>query len=60
MVKRPILCFSNEKPTPQRVFDVVVEGNKIDLEIKSDKKKIIKIPWNEVVSQVEAAKAASN
>lgn len=59
MVKRPILSFSNEKPTPQRVFDVVVEGNKVDLEIKNDKKKIIKIPWNEVVSQVEAAKAAN-
>lgn len=59
MVKRPILSFSNEKPTPQRVFDVVVEGNKVDWEIKNDKKKIIKIPWNEVVSQVEAAKAAN-
>ena len=59
MIKRPILSFSNEKPTPQRVFDVVVEGNKVDLEIKNDKKKIVKIPWNEVVSQVEAAKAAN-
>lgn len=59
MVKRPILSFSKEKPTPQRVFDVVVEGNKVELEIKNDKKKIIKIPWNEVVSQVEAAKAAN-
>lgn len=59
MIKRPILSFSNEKPTPQRVFDVIVEGNKVDLEIKKDKKKIVKIPWNEVVSQVEAAKAAN-
>lgn len=59
MVKRPILSFSNERPTPQRVFDVVVEGNKVDLEIKNDKKKIVKIPWDEVVSQVEAAKAAN-
>lgn len=59
MIKRPILSFSNERPTPQRVFDVVVEGNKVDLEIKNDKKKIVKIPWNEVVSQVEAAKAAN-
>lgn len=59
MIKRPILSFSSEKPTPQRVFDVVVEGNKVDLEIKNDKKKIVKIPWNEVVSQVEAAKAAN-
>ena len=59
MVKRPILSFSDEKPTPQRVFDVIVEGNNIDLEIKNDKKKIVTIPWDEVVSQVEAAKAAN-
>ena len=59
MVKRPILCFGDEKPTPQRVFDVVVEGNKVDLEIKNDKKKIVKIPWDDVVYQVEAAKAAN-
>ena len=59
MIKRPILSFSNERPTPQRVFDVVVEGNNVDLEIKNDKKKIVKIPWDEVVSQVEAAKAAN-
>ena len=59
MIKRPILSFSKERPTPQRVFDVVVDGNKIDLEIKNERKKIVKIPWNEVVSQVEAAKAAN-
>jgi len=40
------------------VFDVVVDGNNVDLEIKN-KKKIVKIPWDEVVSQVEAAKAAN-
>jgi hypothetical protein len=58
MIIRPIFSFSNERPTPQRVFDVVVDGNNVDLEIKN-KKKIVKIPWDEVVSQVEAAKAAN-
>jgi hypothetical protein len=58
MIRRPILFFSTEKPTPQRVFDVVIENDKIDLEIKIEKKKLIKIPWEEVVSQVKAAKAA--
>ena len=55
MIRRPILFFSNEKPTPQRVFDVVIENDKIDLEIKVEKKKLIKIPWEEVVTQVKAA-----
>jgi len=59
MIIRPILSFSNERLTPQRVFDVVVDGNNVNLEIKSNKKKIVKIPWDEVVSQVEAAKAAN-
>lgn len=59
MIKRPIFSFSDDKPTPLRVFDVVVEGNKVDLEIKNNKKRIVKIPWDEVVSQVEAAKAAN-
>ena len=59
MIIRPILSFSNERLTPQRVFDVVVDGNNVNLEIKSNKKKIVKIPCDEVVSQVEAAKAAN-
>lgn len=44
MVKPSSLVESNERPTPQRVFDVVVEGNNVDLEIKNDKKKLVKIP----------------
>lgn len=60
MVKRrPILSFSDDRLPPQRVFDVIIEDNNINLEIKNDKKRIIKIPWNEVVSQVEAARAAN-
>ena len=58
MIRRPILFFSTEKPTPQRIFDVVIENDKIDLEIKVEKKKLIRIPWDEVVSQVIATKTA--
>lgn len=58
MMRRPILFFSIEKPTPQRVFDVVIENDKIELEVKIEKKKLIRIPWDEVVSQVSATKIA--
>ncbi len=57
MVQRPIYCFSKERIKPRRVFDVVIEDDVVELQIKIDKT-IIKMPWKEVVTQVDAALAA--
>ncbi len=46
-------------PTGQRVFDAVVEGDKVTLEIKTSQKKLVQIPWDDVVAQVNAAKDMS-
>lgn len=59
LIKRPIRDLHSDKSTPPRFCDVIVEGDKVFLEKKSDKNKFEKIPWDDVVYQVEAAKAAN-
>lgn len=59
MVKRPIRDLHSDRQTPPRFCDVVIDDDKIYLEQKKDKNKYVKISWEDVVYQVEAAKAAS-
>jgi len=56
MVKRPIRDLHSCKATQPRFCDVIVEGDQVFLEKKSDKNKYEKISWDDVVYQVEAAK----
>ena len=58
MVKRPIRDLHSDRETPPRFCDVIIEGDKVYLEQKKDKNKYIRIPWDDVVYQVEAAKSA--
>ena len=60
MIRRPIRNLHSNKPTQPRFCDVIVEDNKIYLEQKKDKNKYEKILWEDVVYQVEAAKAANH
>jgi len=55
MIKRPIRSLHSDKQNPPRVFDVIVEGDDVNLEVKTDKNRYEKIPWEDVVYQVEAA-----
>ena len=55
MVRRAIRNFHSDCPKPPRLFDVVVDNKDVSIEIKTDKNKIEKIPWPEVLLQVEAA-----
>ena len=57
MVKKPIRNLHSTKPVQPRFCDVIVEGDKIFLEKKIDKNRYEKIPWEDVVSQVEAARS---
>lgn len=59
MVKRPIRDLHSDRQTPPRFCDVVIEDDNIYLEQKKDKNQYVKISWEDVVYQVEAAKAAS-
>lgn len=56
MRKIAVRNFRGTGRTPARVFDVIVEDGKVDLEVKIDKMKFEKIPWEDVVCQVEAAR----
>ena len=58
MTKTAISNLHSDKPIPPRFCDVVIEDEKIFLEKKTDKKQFEKIPWEDVVYQVETAKSA--
>ena len=58
MTKTAIRNLHSDKPIPPRFCDVVIEDGKIFLEKKTDKKQSEKIPWEDVVYQVETAKSA--
>lgn len=58
MTKTAIRNLHSDKPIPPLFCDVVIEDGKIFLEKKTDKKQFEKIPWEDVVYQVETAKSA--
>lgn len=56
MIKRPIRNLHSDRPTPPRFCNVIIDGDEVFLENKTDKNKYQTIPWDDVVYQVEAAK----
>ena len=60
MIRKPVRDLRSDKNIPPRVFDVIVDGERVELEVKVDKKKFVTIPWKDVVYQVEAAKNTTN
>jgi len=59
MIKKAVRNLHSDKPNPPRVFDVIVDGDRIDLEVKINKGRIERISWEDVLYQVEAAKAVN-
>ncbi len=59
MIKRPIRDLHSDKEVQPRFCDVIVEGEKVYLEQKKDKNRYVKISWEDVVYQVEAARAVN-
>lgn len=59
MLKRPVRDLHSDKPIPPRFCDVIIDGDKVFLEKKTDNNKYEKISWEDVVYQVEAAKAVN-
>lgn len=60
-MKKAILNLHGDNPFPPRFCNVIVEegiDGKVYLEMKNEKK-ITKIPWEDVVYQVEAARAVA-
>lgn len=57
--KVPIRNLHSDKQVSPRFCDVVIDNGKVFLEKKTYKNKYEKIPWEDVVYQVEVAKASN-
>ena len=55
MLRKPIRNLSSSKNIPTRVFDVLVEGNQVDLEVKTGKGEYERISWEDVKIHDEIA-----
>ena len=54
MTRRPVRPYHSDRQIPPRVFDVIVEGKDVDIEVKY-RKTYVTIPWREVEDQVNLA-----
>ena len=59
-MRKAIRNLHSDKPIPPRFCDVIVDGDKVYLEKKTDKAKYETILWDDVLYQVEAAKRESD
>ena len=60
-MRQAIRNLSSSKPTPPRFCDVIIEGDDVQLEVKTDKDKYETISWEDMQYQVNAAiKKAAN
>ncbi len=53
-MRRPIRNLNSSSQVPTRVFDVVIDEEHVDLEVKY-KNRVERIPWQDVVRQVDDA-----
>lgn len=60
-MRQAIRNLSSDKPTPPRFCDVVINGDDVRLEVKTDKNKYETISWEDMQYQVNnAIKKAAN
>lgn len=60
-MRQAIRNLSSDKPTPHRFCDVIIDGDDVQLEVKTDKNKYETISWEDMQYQVNAAiKKAAN
>ena len=60
-MRQAIRNLSSDKPTPPRFCDVIIDGDDVQLEVKTYKNRYEKISWEDMQYQVNAAiKKAAN
>jgi hypothetical protein len=59
MIEKAIRDLHSGKTTPPRFCDVIVDGDQIFLELKEKRPVSKRISWDDVVYQVEAARAVN-
>ena len=59
-VRRHIRNLHDGSEDGERLFDAIVEGGRVTIELKTSKKQLVQVPWEDILMQVEAAKRASS
>lgn len=54
MLRKPVRNYYGKNSNSTRVFDIIIDEDSIFLEVKTDKQKYERIPWEYVVKQVES------
>lgn len=55
-VRKHIRNLHDGTPDGERLFDAIVDGEQVTIELKNRKKQLVQVPWEDIVNQVDAAK----
>lgn len=56
VVRKHIRNLHDGTPDGERLFDAIVDGEQVTIELKNRKKQLVQVPWEDIVTQVDAAK----
>lgn len=55
-VRKHIRNLHDGSADGERIFDAIVEEGRVTIELKTSKKQLVQVPWEDIVTQVDAAK----
>lgn len=59
-VRKHIRNLRDGSEDGERLFDAIVEGGRVIIELKTSRKQLVQVPWEDILMQVETAKRASS
>jgi hypothetical protein len=59
IVRKHIRNLHDGTEDGERLFDAIVEEGRVTIELKTSKKQLVQVPWEDIVTQVDAAKHTS-
>lgn len=60
VVRKHVRNLHDGTPDGERLFDAIVEGGRVIIELKTSRKQLVQVPWEDILLQVETAKRASS
>lgn len=55
-VRKHIRNLHDGSEDGEGIFDAIVEEGRVTIELKTSKKQLVQVPWEDIVTQVDAAK----
>lgn len=55
-VRKHIRNMHDGSEDGERIFDAIVEEGRVTIELKTSRKQLVQVPWEDIVTQVNAAK----